>query len=70
MGFHRQGMPAALNRAQATAVVTRIYAEELAHLRRTADPFLVENDCLDPAGHDFIPSCGRLVCPHCSRIFA
>jgi hypothetical protein len=70
MGYHRQGMPASLDRAAVTATVTRFVADEIAHLVRMADPFLIDHDCLNPAGHDFIPSCGGVVCPHCGRIFA
>ena len=33
-----------------------------------ADPFLIDHDCLNPAGHDFIASCGDIACVHCSRI--
>lgn len=68
MGFHRQGMPQALDRAQATAVVTRFLADEIAHLTRTADPFLIDHDCLNPAGHHFIGSCGDVACVHCGRV--
>jgi hypothetical protein len=68
MGFHRQGMPAVLDRAAVTAVITRYVAEELAFLNRTADPFGIAHDCRNPAGHDFISSCGDLACVHCGRI--
>jgi hypothetical protein len=68
MGFHRQGMPASLDRAAVTAVVTRFVAEELAFLTRTADPFLVDHDCLNPAGHKFEGCCGDVVCVHCGKV--
>lgn len=68
MGFHRQIQPAALNRAQATAVVTRFVAEELASFIRTIDPFGVDHDCLNPAGHHFIGSCGDVACVHCAKV--
>lgn len=68
MGFHRQGQPAALDRAGLTAVVTRLMAEELAFIIRTADPFGIDHDCLNPAGHDFIASCGDVACRHCAKV--
>lgn len=70
MGFYRQGQPetALLNRAAVTATITRLFAEELAFLRRTSDPFEIDHDCLNPAGHDFIGSCGDVACVHCGRL--
>jgi len=68
MGFYRQGQPAALDRASATAIITRIVAEEVGFVTRTADPFNVDHDCLNPAGHDFVASCGEVVCCHCAKV--
>lgn len=68
MGFHRQGQPAALDRAEVTAIVVNFVAEELAFERRTADPFQIAHDCRNRAGHDFIAACGDVVCVHCGRI--
>lgn len=68
MGFHRRGQPQALDRAAATAIITRLVAEEAAFVSRTADPFNIENDCLNPAGHDFAASCGAVVCCHCTKV--
>jgi hypothetical protein len=68
MGFHRHGQPAALDRAAVSAVITRLVAQELAFEARTADPFLLAHDCLNPAGHDFIAACGEVVCCHCARL--
>jgi len=34
-----------------------------------ADPFRIESDCLNPAGHSMIVSCGDIVCRHCSKVF-
>lgn len=61
-GFHRQVQPAAFDRATVTAIVTRLVAEE------TPDPFLIDNDCLNPAGHHFIASCGDVACVHCAKV--
>lgn len=33
-----------------------------------ADPFNIDHDCRNPTGHDFIASCGDVVCIHCSRV--
>lgn len=33
------------------------------------DPFKIETDCLNPAGHTMIVSCGDIVCRHCSKVF-
>lgn len=68
MGFHRQIQRPSLDRVAVAAVVTRLMAEELAFATRTADPFGIAHDCLNPAGHDFISSCGDVVCVHCSRV--
>lgn len=68
-GFLRQGQPAALDRGAVTATITRFVADEIAHLARTSDPFAVDHDCVNPSGHDFIGSCGSVVCPHCARVF-
>jgi hypothetical protein len=68
MGFNRTLQPAGLDRAAVAAIVTRLVADEIAFERRTADPFLIAHDCLNPTGHDFIASCGDVVCPHCSRV--
>lgn len=66
MGFHRTLQPAALDRAQ----VTRIVAEEVAFARRTTDPLAIDNRCpLSPSAiHQYIGSCGDVVCVHCARI--
>ena len=33
-----------------------------------ADPFELDHDCINPAGHQPVPSCGEVVCFHCARI--
>lgn len=33
-----------------------------------ADPFGLDHDCLNPAGHDFTSACGEVVCPHCGKV--
>lgn len=71
MGFHRQGMPPPPitgDRATVTATITRFVAEELAFIGRTADPFGIDHDCLNPAGHRFIGSCGDVACVHCAKV--
>jgi hypothetical protein len=68
-GFHRQGQPAAFDRAAVRAVVINFIGErEIATLLREQDPFGIDHDCLNPAGHDFIGACGEVVCVHCGRI--
>ncbi len=69
MGFHRQGQPAALDRAAIRDAVSRFLADELAFEIAAADPFRIDNDCVNPAGHEPIASCGEVVCCHCARIF-
>ncbi|MDI1265012.1 MAG: hypothetical protein PS018_17315 [bacterium] len=68
MGFYRTGQPQALDRAAVTVVVTDLVEDELAFQSRTADPFQVDHDCINRTGHDFIGSCGEVVCIHCARI--
>lgn len=69
MGFHRMGQPASLNRAEVTAVVAELVAEEIAFLQRTADPLALDHDCVNPAGHHPIADCRDIVCQDCGRIF-
>lgn len=64
MGFNREAQMVALDRSAVTAFI----AEELAYAIHGADPFAVDHDCVNPAGHDFIASCGDVVCCHCGRI--
>jgi hypothetical protein len=68
MGFHRQGQPALLTRAEVVTVALQCIAEELAFAAGTADPFAIDHDCLNPAGHHFISSCGAVVCLHCEKV--
>jgi len=69
MGFHRKGQPQALDRAAIRAQVIPLLADELAFLDRAADPFGIEHDCLNPAGHEAMASCGAIVCAHCAKVF-
>lgn len=69
MGYLRQGMPQALDRAGIRAIVIPIVAQELAFTSRTIDPFGIAHDCLNPAGHDPIAACGEIVCCHCAKVF-
>jgi hypothetical protein len=64
MGFHRIAQPAALDRA----AIVRFVAAEIAFEMRGLDPFRIEHDCLNPAGHDFIAACGDVVCCHCGKV--
>jgi hypothetical protein len=68
MGFHRIPQPAALDRAQLTGVVRSFVALEVAFAERTADPFGIDHDCPNPAGHHFIGSCGDVACVHCAKV--
>lgn len=71
MGFHRTGQPAApvtLDRAAFTAAITRFVAAEVAIANARRDPFAIDHDCPNPAGHDFIGSCGDVACVHCGRL--
>lgn len=33
-----------------------------------ADPFGLDHDCDNPAGHEFTAIDGDVVCPHCARV--
>jgi hypothetical protein len=33
-----------------------------------ADPFGIDHDCINPAGHDFIAACGDVACCHCAKV--
>ena len=68
MGFHRLGQPAAFDRAALRGIVEPIVAQEVAFAARTADPFGIDHDCINPTGHDFIGSCGDVACVHCARV--
>jgi hypothetical protein len=78
MGFHRTAPPQALNRKflNRKAVMEEIERElaillaedDAAFANRTADPFLIDHDCLNPAGHDFASSCGAVARLHCARL--
>jgi hypothetical protein len=48
---------------------TERMTQDAAFIAATADPFLVENDCLNPAGHEPAMSCGAIVCRHCAKVF-
>ena len=34
----------------------------------SADPFGLDHDCLNPAGHQFVAVCSDVVCIHCARV--
>lgn len=53
-----------------TAKIIRFAGErEIAQVLAESDPFLVDNTCDNPAGHNPIRDGGRIVCEHCGRIF-
>jgi hypothetical protein len=57
-------------RVSARQLVDGFIADELAVLAVPAsDPFDIEHDCTNPAGHATIASCGDIVCPHCAKVF-
>lgn len=55
-------------RSAMSELVEEFIAKNLAPLIPDADPFLIEHDCLNPAGHRFIGSCGDVVCVHCAKV--
>lgn len=34
----------------------------------SADPFGIDDDCLNPSGHHIIADCSEVVCLHCARV--
>jgi hypothetical protein len=70
MGFNRTTIqPASLDRAAVrSAVLQFAYEEEIAAILGAEDPFALAHDCRNPAGHDFIASCGDVVCVHCAKV--
>lgn len=68
-GFTRTRQPQPLTRAQALAILQPIASEEIATILAQQDVFQLDHDCLNPAGHDAIASCGDVVCPHCAKVF-
>lgn len=49
-------------------LVAELIAEEIIVTLPPADPFGIDHDCRNPAGHHFIASCGDVVCVHCSKV--
>jgi hypothetical protein len=41
---------------------------ELPVVLPAADPFGIDDTCVNPAGHHFIASCGDVVCVHCTKV--
>lgn len=68
-GFTRTKQPQPLTRAQAIAILQPRATEEIAAILAGQDVFGIDHDCLNPAGHDAIASCGDVVCPHCAKVF-
>jgi hypothetical protein len=70
MGYPRNIQSGALNHGADGAIIIDFITEgDVATVLRTADPFGIAHDCINPAGHDPIASCGEVVCRHCARIF-
>lgn len=69
MGFHRHVQPAAppivIHIDDAVEEIIQQMIEEALPPR---EPFNIEPDCFNPAGHHFISSCSDIVCVHCARI--
>lgn len=56
-------------RVSTREIAAGFIADELAMLAVPAgDPFNIEHDCLNPAGHDYIAGCGDVVCVHCAKV--
>lgn len=68
-GFTRTPQPRALSRAEAVAAIHPVAIEAVAAVMAAQDPFLIDHDCINPAGHDAIASCGEVVCRHCAKVF-
>lgn len=66
--------PVCVNRIGMMEIIERTtvrepLAEEIAAAAlASADPFEIDHDCINPRGHQPIPSCGEVVCFHCARI--
>jgi len=68
-GFDRGLQRQALPRETVVALATAFVAKEVAARENAArDPFGVNHDCRNPAGHEFFASCGQVVCVHCARV--
>lgn len=68
MGYHRQAQRAPLNRAELEHLLGDLLLAENAPLTR-ADPFGIDDPCpFNPAGHQFIGSCGDVACVHCAKV--
>lgn len=69
-GFTRSGAPRPLSRDEAAELIKPLAFDAIAALLiPPTDPFGIESDCLNPGGHQPIPSCRDLVCPHCGKVF-
>jgi hypothetical protein len=74
MGFNRTLQPAALDRAGIRcAVIVEFRREEeiaatIGRVMAEADPFGIDHDCANPAGHYPVRCYGEIVCPHCSKV--
>lgn len=49
-------------------IVEEFLCDEIVDLIDPPDPFGIDHDCISPAGHQFIGSCGDVVCVHCAKV--
>lgn len=68
-GFLRTRQPPSMDRAAVSAAIHHFVAQEIIATANAArDPFGIDHDCLNPAGHRFIGSCGDVVYVHCAKV--
>lgn len=68
MGFHRTAQRSALDRDALRTLLAPVVEDELAFIARTIDPFNVDNDCTNQAGHFPVRDHTQIVCVHCSKV--
>jgi hypothetical protein len=70
MGFNRLPSPRVLAAAKGAPVELLITSQHVAAVERAADPFRIADrcECSETGDHNYIVSCGDLVCRHCSRV--
>jgi hypothetical protein len=53
-----------------TETMLKAHAEDATRMQRALDPFLVENDCTRPEGHEIVSTeKGEIICSHCHGVF-
>ncbi len=68
-GFTRTGAPRRLTRSEAADLIRPITFAAVEALMAPQDPFGLDDPCINPGGHQPIPTCRDLVCPHCGKVF-